>query len=143
MFESSVEIDRAPADVFAYVAEVDRHGEWQPEILAARKEPSGPTRVGTLNVETRRVPGGPREIASEIVEYDPPRRISARGVDGPLRAAITIGVEPLDEGRSRVSFAFELRAHGIGKLFAPFARRRAYEAIPANLQRLKARLETR
>src|SRR5262249_12446243 len=37
--------------------------EWQQVIIKTRKEPLGPTRVGTQNIETRRVPGG-QEISS-------------------------------------------------------------------------------
>jgi hypothetical protein len=45
VIRSSIEIDRSPVDVFAYVEQLDRHGEWQPAIVSARKEPAGPTRA--------------------------------------------------------------------------------------------------
>ena len=82
----SIEIDRSAADVFAYVEQLEKHGEWQPAVLSTRKYPPGPTRIGTRNIEMRHVPGGSREIVSEVVEYDPPRHIAARGINGPLRA---------------------------------------------------------
>lgn len=68
---ASIDIGCSPEQAFAYIAELDRHGEWQGAIISARKEPSGPTRVGTRNIEVRRVPGGPRELTTEIVELDP------------------------------------------------------------------------
>lgn len=143
MIRESIEIDCPPSDVFAYVEELDRHGEWQEAIISARKEPAGPTRVGTRNTEVRRIPGGPREFVSEITEYDPPRRISARGLNGPVRPTITITVEPLDGGaRSRFTLQLDLQGRGIGKLFAIFAKRSARTQIPIDQARLKKLLES-
>lgn len=142
MITDSIEIDRPPREVFAYIEDLDRHGEWQNAIVSSRKEPAGATRLGTRNVETRRVPGGPREIVSEIVEYDPPRRIAARGLGGPIRAGIGLTVEAIGDGsRSRVRMDLDLQGYGIGKLFVLFARRGARKEVPENLRRLKERLE--
>lgn len=144
MITSSVDINRAPAEVFAYIDELDRHGEWQPAIVNARKEPPGPTRVGTRNIETRRIPGGPREFVSEIVEHDPPRRIVAQGLNGPVRPRVTVTVEPLDNGkRSKVTLQLELAGRGIGVIFAMLARRSARNEVPRDQARLKQILEGR
>lgn len=142
MIRSSIEINRSPRDVFAYVEELDRHGEWQDAIITARKEPPGPTRLGTHNFEMRRIPGGPREIESEIFEYEPPRRIAARGVNGPVRATVVITIEPLDGGsRSRFTLELALAGRGIGRLFALLARRSARQQVPRDQLRLKSILE--
>ena len=142
MISVRIEIDRNPAGVFAYIEQLDKHGEWQAAIVSARQEPPGPTRVGTRNIEIRRVPGVPREIVSEVVVYDPPRRISARGLNGPIRARIGITVEPLDNGtRSRVTQELELEGRGIGKLLVVLARRSAPKAMSEDLTRLKQLLE--
>ena len=105
-------------------------------------ETEGPTRVGSRAVDRRQVPGGPRDIPYEVTQHDPPRKVSFRGVEGPVRPVGTVTVEPLDDGsRSRVSLEFDLQGHGIGKLFAPFARRQAAKQIPQDQARLKERLE--
>ena len=142
MITESIEIDRRPEEVFAYLDQLDRHGEWQGTIVSTRVETEGPTRVGSRAVDRRQVPGGPREIPYEVTEHDPPRKVSFRGVEGPVRPVGTVTVEPLDDGsRSRVSLQFDLQGHGIGKLFAPFARRQAAKQIPQDQARLKERLE--
>lgn len=144
MIRYSIDINRPPADVFAYVDELDRHGEWQDAIVSARKEPPGPTRVGTRNIETRRIPGGAREFVSEVIEHDPPRRIVARGLNGPLRPTVTVTVEPLDNGtRSRFTMQLDLKGQGIGRLFAILARRSAHRQVPRDQLRLKQILEER
>ena len=142
MITESIEIDRRPEEVFAYLDQLDRHGEWQGTIVSTRVETEGPTRVGSRAVDKRKVPGGPRDIPYEVTEHDPPRKVSFRGVEGPVRPVGTVTVEPLDDGsRSRVSLQFDLQGHGIGKLFAPFARRQAAKQIPQDQARLKERLE--
>ncbi len=142
MITESTEIDRRPEDVFAYLDELDRHGEWQSSIITTRVETEGPTRVGSRAVDTRRVPGGQRAITYEVTEHDPPRKVSFRGVDGPLRPVGTVIVEPVGDGsRSRVTLELDLQGHGIGKLFAPFARRQAAKEVPHDQATLKERLE--
>src|SRR5438105_4132781 len=43
MITSSIEIARRPEEVFAYLDELDKHGEWQEAIVSVRKETEGPT----------------------------------------------------------------------------------------------------
>ena len=142
MITASIEINRPPQDVFAYIEQLDRHGEWQPAILSARKDPAGPTRVGTRTIEKRRVPGGPREFTSVVTEHVPPRRFSFQGLDGPVRPRGTVIVDPVGDGsRSRVTLQLEFVGHGIGKLFAMMARSAARKSVPQDQARLKDLLE--
>src|SRR5919201_2524022 len=138
----SVEIARRPEDVFAYIDDLSRHAEWQPQIVNTQVETEGPTRVGSRATDTRRVPGGPRKFTYEITEHDPPRKASFRGVDGPVRPVGTVTVEPIGDGsRSRVTLRLDLQGHGFGKLIAPLARRDARKQVPKDQARLKERLE--
>ena len=142
MIVHSIEIARPPADVFAYLDQLDRHGEWQEQIVETRVETDGPTRVGSRAVDTRRIPGGPRDFRYEVTEHDPPRRTAFQGTDGAVRPVGTVTVEPVGDGSSsRVTLEFDLRGHGMGKLIAPLARRTARKQIPADQEQLKARLE--
>ncbi len=143
MITQSIEIDRRPEDVFAYLDQLDRHGEWQSSIVSTKVETEGPTRVGTRVVDRRKVPGGPRDIAYEVTEHDPLRTVSFRGVSGPVRPVGTVRVEPLDQGsRSRVTIELDLEGHGIGKLFAQFAREHAAKEVPQDQAKLRERLES-
>src|SRR5437870_4144723 len=139
---NSIEIDRTPDEVFAYVDDLGRHGEWQQQIESTQVETDGPTRVGTRATDKRRMPGGPRDISYEITEHDPPRKSSFRGVNGPVRPLGTITVEPLDGGtRSKLTLKLDLKGHGVGALFAALARANARKEIPKSHQRLKQILE--
>jgi uncharacterized membrane protein len=142
MITESIEIARPPEEVFAYLDQLDRHGEWQERIVDFTLKTEGPTRVGTRWSQTRRVPGGPREFDFEITEHEPPRRSSWRCLSGPVRPTGTVTVEPVGDGsRSRVTLQLDLQGHGFGKLIAPLARRDAGKQVPKDQARLKARLE--
>jgi len=141
--KESIEISRRPEEVFAYVADLSRHGEWQETIVGVRMETDGPTRVGTRAVETRRV--GPRTQAMvvEVTEHSPPRSLAFRGLDGPIRPDGRATVESLDDGlRSLVTIELLLTGHGLGKVLLPLARSQARKEVPAAQQRLKERLES-
>ena len=142
MITQTVEIDRRPEDVFAYLDELDRHGEWQDTIVRTSVQTEGPTRVGTRAVDTRKVGGRVQDVPYEIIEHDPPRRTVFRGVAGPIRPLGTLTVDSLEDGsRSRVTLEFDLRGHGIGVLIAPFARRMARSDIAKSQAKLKEVLE--
>ena len=144
MINESVEIDRPQAEVFEYINQIDKQPEWQQSLTAARLLTDGPVTVGTRYVETRKVPGGPRDMTYEVTEYDPPNKSSWKGVDGPVRAVGSVTVEPVSESRSRVTVAFDLEGHGIiGMLVAPFARSQAQKQVPSDQQKLKQILESR
>ena len=143
MIRHGIVIDRPAEEVFAYLDQLDRHGEWQDSLLSAKVETEGPTRVGTRVVERRKVPGGARDIPYEITEHEPPRKASFRGTAGPVRPVGTVTVDPVSETSSRLSLELELEGHGIGKLFAPLARRQAAKEVPASHEKLKQLLESR
>ena len=138
----SIEINRTPEDVFAYLDDLGKHGEWQQQIVSVHVETDGPTRVGSRATDKRRLPGGTRDIRYEITEHDAPHKSSFRGLNGPIRPLGTVTVEPLDSGaRSKLTLEFELKGHGVGALFAPLARANARKEIPKSHQRLKEILE--
>jgi|SRR5947209_11907212 len=142
MITDTVEISRSPEDVFAYLDQLDRHREWQTQIVSAEVLTEGPPRVGTRVAETRKVGGREQRFTWEITAHEPPRRSAFRGIDGPVRPVGTVTIEPADDGASsRVRIDFDLEGYGLGKLFAPLARRHARKSIPEDQRRLKERLE--
>ena len=140
----SIEIDRRPEDVFAYLDDVTRHGEWQEQIVGVERQDEGPLRVGSKVKESRRVPGGDRSMTYEVTEHDPPRRSSFRVLDGPIRAVGTISVDPVGDGsRSRLTFSVDFKASGLGgRVLLPVARAQARKQVPKDQAKLKQLLES-
>jgi hypothetical protein len=140
----SIEINRSPQDVFRYLDDVTRHGEWQEQIVDVQPQGPLPIHVGSKVKETRRVPGGDRSMTYEITEHDPPRQSTFRVLDGPIRAVGTISVEPVGDGsRSRVTFTVDFKGRGLaGRVLLPVARTQARKQIPKDQAKLKALLES-
>jgi hypothetical protein len=56
---------------------------------------------------------------------------------------VDLTVKPLTDTRSRLTITVDFTGHGIGKLLVPLVvRGQARKEMPANLHRLKRRLET-
>jgi Polyketide cyclase / dehydrase and lipid transport len=134
---STIEIARAPREVYAFATDPLRFVEWQRDVVAVRM-------LGEVSfTTTRRVGGTERTMSQHIVRDDPPRDWAVRGVDGPLRPHATIVVEPLDGGtRSRVTFTLDFEGHGLGVALVPLVRRLAGKGAPVSYQNLKRLLES-
>jgi uncharacterized protein YndB with AHSA1/START domain len=140
---TSIEVARPPEEVFAYVTDPSRFAEWQANVVDGHMEGETPHVVGQRCRTTRRTGFAERPVTSEITHLDAPRTWGVRAIDGPVRATVDVAVEPLDERRTaRVRIELDFTGHGIGKLLVPLiVRRQAKNEMPANLQRMKERLE--
>ena len=140
----TIEINRRPEDVFAYLDDVQRHGEWQEQIVDVEPQGDQPMGVGKRVRETRRVPGGNRSMTYEITAHDPPRQSSFRVLDGPIRAVGTVSVEPIGDGsRTKLTITIDFEGHGIaGKILLPVAKTQARKQIPKDQARMKELLES-
>ena len=140
----SIEINRRPEDVFAYLDDVKRHGEWQEQIVNVEPQGDQPMGVGKRVRETRRVPGGDRTMTYEITEHDPPRQSSFKVLDGPIRAVGSVSVEPAGDGsRTRLTITIDFEGHGLGgKVLLPVAKAQARKQIPKDQARMKELLES-
>jgi uncharacterized protein YndB with AHSA1/START domain len=143
---TSTEIDRPAADVFAYATDPTRFSEWQKGVVDGHMEGPGDgtqaPALGAKCVTTRRIGGANRPSTSELVHIDPPRTWGVRGIDGPIRAAVDVVVEPVTDSRSRLTISVDFTGHGIGKILVPLmVGREARKEMPANMAALKQRVE--
>jgi uncharacterized membrane protein len=140
--KDSIEIARSPEEVFAYLDELERHSEWQEQLISAEKLGDGPAQVGTRSTEKRRMGKREMTVSYEVTEHEPPHVFAFRGIDGPVRAVGSVTVEPLANGSgSWVLLVLDFEGHGFGKLLLPLVRRQARVQVPKDQQRLKERLE--
>jgi uncharacterized protein YndB with AHSA1/START domain len=139
---SSIDVARPPDEVFAYVTDPTRFGEWQRDVVAVQVEGGRPPGVGSRFTTIRRIGGVGRTMTQEITEPTAPMSWAARGVDGLVRPSATVTVEPLGDGAgSRVTFALDFEGRGIGRPLLPAVRRQAARAAPVSYRSLKERLE--
>jgi Polyketide cyclase / dehydrase and lipid transport len=143
---TSAEIGRPAAEVFAYATDPTRFSEWQQGVVEGHMDGlangSLSPAVGAKCVTTRRIGGANRPSTSELAHIDPPRTWGVRGIDGPVRAAVEVLVEPVTDSRSRLTISVDFTGHGIGKILVPLmVRREARKEMPDNMAALKQRME--
>ena len=141
--EASVDVDRPPAEVFAYVTDPGRFAEWQWGVVSGRMADSSPPAAGSRFTATTRIGGTEQVSTLEITEISPPRSWAVRGVDGPVRVTFRVTVDPLDGGaRSRITLALDFEGRGPGRMLVPLVvRPQAAKEAPRTVQRLRERLE--
>ena len=143
---TSAEIERPAAEVFAYATDPARFSEWQNGVVDGHMDgPADGTRspaVGAKCVTTRRIGGANRPSTAELVHIDRPKTWGVQGVDGPVRAAVEVLVEPVTGSRSRLTISVDFTGHGMGKILVPLmVRREARKEMPDNMAALKKRME--
>ncbi|MGC4936673.1 SRPBCC family protein [Kribbella sp. DT2] len=142
---TEIEVDAPQADVFEYVIDPTHFPQWQAGVTGGGLDHDGPPAIGSVCHTTRRIGGRQRETTSTIVKYAPPHAWAVRGTEGPIRGAIDVAVAPVPgTTRSRVTISVDFTGHGIGRLLVPLiVEPHARKEMPANLARLKERLEAR
>ena len=88
-------IDRHPADVFEFLADLRNERKWNPRVVEIQKTSPGPIRAGATFRGTYK---GPGVLETELLDHDPPHRLSFRS-RGP---------------RMTIEGAFRLRPRGSG-----------------------------
>jgi hypothetical protein len=138
MLDTTVEVrvPRAPAAVFAFVAEgfFDNHPRWDPAVAMANDTP-GPVAVGTRGREVRRFLG--RQVAEvEVTAFQPPRRFALRNRSGPFELDRAFSFEPVDGG-THIRFSFRMRPRPLPlRLLFPLLRPTISRQVHANIARL-------
>jgi uncharacterized membrane protein len=137
--DQSIEIDRPPEEVFAYLTDISRLPEWQSSVSEVTAD--GPVREGSRVVETREFMGRRARSTLEVAEYQPSRRFVLRTVDGPITFEVDHRLEHrLD--RTHLTISARAKVPGLfGFAARPFVKS-AERELRADLERLKELLES-
>ena len=128
--ELTIEIERTPEDVFAYLTDVSNLPAWQAGVKSATE------RAGRIE-EERSLLGKELRTTLEIVEREEPRVFTVRALDGPVPFTVRHELEPADGGpRLTVSAEGDVPGFAAGLLA-----RRAEKQFRKDFERLKQILE--
>ena len=105
--ESTVHINCTPRDVFAFVSDYGRDPTWRSEVISMTYQTPGPTGVGRLALEKSRVFGRRLETISEVIEYEPERKIVSKSISGPTPVISYRLVTP-DDGGTRFTYRLDV-----------------------------------
>jgi Polyketide cyclase / dehydrase and lipid transport len=138
-FDNTIDIARAPDEVYAYLVDLEHTPEWNWAITSTQKVTPGPVGIGTRFRQTRSVPKPAVEFI-EISALDPGQSIEIAGVLGPFQARLTYELWPSPVGTrlvNRVELSPPVPLGPVGGLL----RKRVGSSVSENLEVLKQRLE--
>jgi uncharacterized protein YndB with AHSA1/START domain len=141
-FSFEIAIDRPVAEVFAYVTDPSRLGEWQTNTVEVEQLTEEPLGVGTRLREVHAAGSRRVEQIVEVAAYEPERRFDLDIVEGPVPVGARHVFEPTADGRGTIiHFAAEGRAPGRMRLAEPLLKLVLRSQFKRHYARLKERLE--
>ena len=139
--ELTIEIDRAPEDVFAYLTDVSNLPAWQASVHGAEIVGGGAPRAGARIAESRHMLGRELHTTLEITEFDPPQLFALHAVHGPVELSVRHELKPDGSGTS-MTVTGDVETHRLPGLAAGMIRRRAEKQFRTDFERLKLILES-
>lgn len=135
------EIDRPAAEVFALVSDASNNPRWQKGQQSCVWTTPPPIEVGSVYEQQARFLGRIVTNRFEVIAYEPGRSITIRSTEGSFPITVHRSVEPLGQGRSRVSADIEGEPGRFFRLVGPVLRRLAQRSVDADYDRLQRLLE--
>jgi uncharacterized protein YndB with AHSA1/START domain len=140
--EAGVHIDRPPDEVFAFVADVTNNPSWRKNVTRAEWLDDGPMRIGRRGRQAQRVLGREWTVEAEIVEWDPPHRVTWEVRQGPVKAQSWARVEPDGAGCMVIGGADGGFTGPIGGFLTRLAEPRMLKQAAYDFEALRKRLES-
>ncbi|MCA1708452.1 MAG: SRPBCC family protein, partial [Actinobacteria bacterium] len=136
-FEVSVDIERPPTEVFAYLTDPANLHEWQSSAIESRQETEGPRGVGTRVVDVRKFLGKKMESVVETTAYDEGKRFDLKVVKGPIPFNIEQRLEPRGETGTRLTVHMSGEPGGFFKYAESMVARQAERQFKTDYGTLK------
>ena len=141
IFRQETTIQRPPGDVFAYVSDMTRHGEWASNGLQVTQTSSGPIGIGSTFSSTAHQFGTQRETQT-VTEYAPGSRFAfeASGSLGLARHAFELSAAG---GGTHISKSMELiKPSFLARVMTLKIKGDQPKAMAEDLSRIKQKLES-
>ena len=142
-YSGSAVIDRPIDEVWTFLAEGTNDPKFSPRVLEIRKEPDGPSRLGTVFVSRVKDAGMKTDRRFELTAFDAPTTLRWAERSKNLITVTEGGydLEDAGDGKTRVTIFNTFEGHGLGKLLIGPARKAAAKDADAFAARIKAAVE--
>jgi carbon monoxide dehydrogenase subunit G len=139
--ESTVTIDKPPAEVFPWLLDADKVPQWMSGLQAYEPLDPGPLHVGSRIRQELTVSGQHLHFELELTELDAPRRAVLRFEGSGFKAANEYSLADADGG-SQVTWVISGDTTSFkARLIAPMVQAKLQEKLDGDLARLRALLE--
>lgn len=138
VIEENVFIARPQQEVFDFIAATKNTPVWDSSVTHAAQIGSDPMGLGVRSSGTSKIMGRSFDWTTEVTDFEEPRRLVNRSVEGKLSFTITNSFESV-EGGTRFTYRIDA-ATGLGGVFGrlaePFVQRAQARTVRANLESL-------
>ncbi len=135
---ASAEIPAPPAEVFAFLADLENLPRWQSGVVSAELTTPGEVGVGSRAHVARELLGQRIEVDITVAGYEPGRHVLLESAASGIGVQARLDLEP-SAGGTTVTFAMEIRAQNI--FMAPIegmVAGAAEQDLAASLDRIRA-----
>ena len=139
--KSSIEINRAGADVFDYVADMSNNTRWQKGQVRCTWTSQPPLRLGSTYDQEARFLGKSILSTFAVTEFEPGRLIRIVSTGGTMDIDVTRTVEPITDSSCTVSAVVRGATPGPMKILGPLLPIIVRSSVNKDYQRLKTLLE--
>ena len=139
-YSKETTINAAPEKVFAYVSDLEKHGEWGTHDNSVARRDDSPIGMGKVYDSIGHQFGTQKEVVT-VIDYTPGKRFGyeSTGKIGIVRHAFELS--PAGEG-TRVTKTMDIvKASFVTTLMKPMIARKAPPGLEEDLRRIKAKLE--
>lgn len=142
-FRQSVVINLPPAEIFAYMSNLENLADWSSVVISARKISKESMQVGATVRCTIRFLGRWFDISFEVVECRPSRYLTIKSVSGIAPCLICYRLEPVEGSATNVSSEQVIHfTDGFLGLAEPLVKSTISRQLEHDLLTLKDLLET-
>ena len=138
--ETTVEINKSSAEVFAYISNFENNPQWQAGQISCQFTSEGPLGVGSTYDQVAKFLGRVIVSTFEVLEFEPNQKVKASSTSGSFPITFTRMVEPKDGG-ALVTAVIEGDASGFFKLAEPLLKIMVQRSVDADYRKLKQILE--
>lgn len=142
-FHESIVIGRPQKTVFDFLSDPGNVPRYSPSIVRYEPSDDQPFGLGSRVDGSIKVAGKRIDFVEEIVEFDPPRRFSARTIESPIPFRVTVWSDPVSGG-TLLEWLTEVDQFGgfFGKLAEAVVIGMYRRELKADLERVRQLIET-
>ena len=140
--ERRATIGAPPDEVFAFLADIERIGEWQADIVRVKRTSPGPVARGATADVAREVMGQRVEVPLTVTDYERPRRLGIETSISGVQARAQLDLAPSGGGSAtELDFALEIRGSMLSAFLEPMIADAAASEVDASLESIRAHFE--
>ena len=136
------QISRPLDEVFAFIEDARNRPQWDESVDSEELTSPEPIGVGSTVRTTLRSMGREYVYTWEVVEHQPPGRMTIESTSGPFPTTLAYQLSARDGGTG-VEFSVTGRPTGLLRLFEPLIARNSQKNLDRGFERLKQVLEAR